>query len=398
MPSSFPSRDLTLQYESQSYQNLIQEYAPGGGDPNEYFLNGLGNVILSVPIASVGQSILTSDQVVPSASYSLFSEFSDSSSYALASTFSDSASLSTYSNFAGTASYAYTSSYELTLEISSSWASASISASYAETASISVSSSYAETASFPLVNVVYITSASYATLNPPTSNILYFVDRKDNNMTLTGHGTPVGSTTPQSLNQLYIDEDGPNYWLSNGLTNADWAAIGEECFIQVQNSTPDFGGDITMGDNPNLISINFPTMESVGSMIQISSCVNLITVSASVLSTIGYELNINSCPLLSSLTFPSFISCSGNINIFNCSGLTYFSTPNWVPIDGTSINLSGNALDASSIELILRRCVLAGVTTCTIDLSGGTNAGVASLTAQGQADVTTLGGQLTINS
>lgn len=47
----------------------------------------------------------------------------------------------------------------------------------------------------------------------------------DNNMTLFGHGTPVGSTTPQSLDQLYIDQDVPNYWISTGLTNTDWLEI-----------------------------------------------------------------------------------------------------------------------------------------------------------------------------
>jgi len=55
------------------------------------------------------------------------------------------------------------------------------------------------------------------------------------------------------------------------------------------------------------------------------------------------------------------------------------------------------ALSPTSVELILRRCILAGVTTCTIYLAGGTNAGTASLNAQGQADVATLGAQVTMN-
>ena len=68
-----------------------------------------------------------------------------------------------------------------------------------------------------------------------------------------------------------------------------------------------------------------------------------------------------------------------------------------MPTDG-GIQVFGNcALNTTSVELILRRCVLAGVTTCTINLSGGTNAGLSSLSAQGQADAATLGTQLTIN-
>jgi hypothetical protein len=62
--------------------------------------------------------------------------------------------------------------------------------------------------------------------------------------------------------------------------------------------------------------------------------------------------------------------------------------------------MSGCALNAASIENVLRRCVLAGVTTCTIDLSGGTNAGLASLSVQGQSDyaaLVTAGNTMSIN-
>ena len=111
MPSSFPEKDLTLQYESQSYQGLVQEYSPGGGDPNEYFLDGVGNVILSFPITSIGQSIFTTNQTASEADHSIlsdtasiagFSEFSDTASYALVSYFSDTAS---YVNQSLSASY-----------------------------------------------------------------------------------------------------------------------------------------------------------------------------------------------------------------------------------------------------------------------------------------------------
>jgi hypothetical protein len=87
----------------------------------------------------------------------------------------------------------------------------------------------------------------------------------------------------------------------------------------------------------------------------------------------------------------------GAFDANTCAALADVSIPLWVPTDGTTITFSNCALSATSVELILRRCVLAGVTTCTIDLSGGTNAGTASLSAQGQADVVTLGAQLTIN-
>jgi hypothetical protein len=116
MPTSFPSRDLTLQYISQSYQNVVQNYAPGGGDVNEYFLDGLGNVLLAVPSSSIDKVIITSDVT--------------SSMSVLTASFSNISALSYVSNvaiLADTALIAVNSDFS----ISSSWASSSLSASLA---------------------------------------------------------------------------------------------------------------------------------------------------------------------------------------------------------------------------------------------------------------------------
>lgn len=56
----FPSRDLTLQYISLSYQDVVQRYAVE--NTASYFLDGLGNVIAYIPSSSVGNAILTNDQ------------------------------------------------------------------------------------------------------------------------------------------------------------------------------------------------------------------------------------------------------------------------------------------------------------------------------------------------
>src|ERR1035437_1637143 len=118
MPTSFPSRDLTLQYISQSYQNVVQNYAPGGGDVNEYFLDGLGNVLLAVPSSSIDKVIITSDVT--------------SSMSVLTASFSNISALSYVSNvaiLADTALIAVNSDFS----ISSSWASSSLSSSWART-------------------------------------------------------------------------------------------------------------------------------------------------------------------------------------------------------------------------------------------------------------------------
>ena len=98
------------------------------------------------------------------------------------------------------------------------------------------------------------------------------------------------------------------------------------------------------------------------------------------------------------MNLEALVTVGDTFDLYNNSALASLNVPLWIPTNGTNIDFSSSALNAISIQQVLRRLVLAGVTTCTIDLSGGTNAGVASLNAQGQADVVTLGAQLTINA
>jgi hypothetical protein len=128
MPS-FPSQDLTNQYISESYQNVIQKYTPTGS--TYYLLNGYGDVIFSLASSSFGGQLVTTNQTVTQ---------SISASYATrtgTATFSDTASLAVEATFADTASLAATA-------ISASYApsSPSLSASYATSASLSATASY----------------------------------------------------------------------------------------------------------------------------------------------------------------------------------------------------------------------------------------------------------------
>ena len=184
MPSSFPSRDLSNQYISRSYQDVVQNYTPGSGDVNDYFLDGLGNVIASIPTGSIGQTLITSDitssMSVLSASYADISIISDVALIA------DTASVSVNSDFSISSSWAsqsLSSSYALTCSISfftivsqsifsitsASWASQSFSSSYSlisDTSSFtfsSVSSSYApEKATFLFTGSLYEITSSQA--------------------------------------------------------------------------------------------------------------------------------------------------------------------------------------------------------------------------------------------
>jgi hypothetical protein len=167
--------------------------------------------------------------------------------------------------------------------------------------------------------------------------------------------------------------------------------------VTMPNLTSDFG-DFGIGfvSCNNITSLSFPFLTTLASQLLVVVCPSLTSVGAPLLSSAG-SISLYSNPLLTSLVFPELVTVSNSMQIYSMASLTSFSAPNWVPTDGTTINFTGCALDATSVEAFLHQCVLAGVTTCTIDLSGGTNAGLTSLNAQGQADAATLGVQLTIN-
>ena len=143
-----------------------------------------------------------------------------------------SASFATFANFAATASYAFTSSYETEIEISSSWASESISASYSNVAAIanaisfvpvtsvsaswapsSISSSFATTTSY-IATASSAVTASYAlgipTIksgivggasfqgNPKTAPIIFTTPFPNNNYSVTVTGESSRTWTIQN--------------------------------------------------------------------------------------------------------------------------------------------------------------------------------------------------------
>lgn len=105
----------------------------------------------------------------------------------------------------------------------------------------------------------------------------------------------------------------------------------------------------------------------------------------------------SNCALLTTIDMSTLVSLHSGFLTQDCPALTSVLCGSWIPSGGIVYDFSGCALSITSVQLILRRMVLAGVTGAVIDLSGGTNAGKASLNAQGQADCVTLGIQLLIN-
>jgi len=150
----FPSRDLTLQYISTSYQSVVQTYAQGTAS---YFLDGMGYVLGFVPIASLGQQILTADQPVPfaiTASYAMngggsgiSASYATTASYAVTYSYANHVTIADRAYNADVADLAYTASYAMTTGpvISASHAN------FSDIALVSSRSINAATASFTLL-------------------------------------------------------------------------------------------------------------------------------------------------------------------------------------------------------------------------------------------------------
>lgn len=98
----FSSRDLSGQYISSSYQDVLQRYIDTASF--HYILDGYGTVVFGIPTASIGYDVVTSNitssMSVVSSSYSLISETSKQSDFSLQS-----------GNTLYTSSYAITSSH-----------------------------------------------------------------------------------------------------------------------------------------------------------------------------------------------------------------------------------------------------------------------------------------------
>ena len=99
----FPQRDLTSQYISTSYQDVVQRYDSGS---IQYFLDALGNVITGINSSSLGSILITSDitssMVVLSSSFAKTASFSNISNLSYVSNvalIAETASVSVMSDF-----------------------------------------------------------------------------------------------------------------------------------------------------------------------------------------------------------------------------------------------------------------------------------------------------------
>ena len=108
-----------------------------------------------------------------------------------------------------------------------------------------------------------------------------------------------------------------------------------------------------MDDCDSLLSLSLPNLTAV--------------------TTAGFTTS--NSDLLASLSLASGVAFSGGMGCGSCPNLTTLTLAGSTFADvGQTIDFNGDNLDTGSVDAVLARCNASGLTTATIDLSGGTNA------------------------
>jgi hypothetical protein len=140
-----------------------------------------------------------------------------------------------------------------------------------------------------------------------------------------------------------------------------------------------------------LPNISLPSLTAVGTDVFFDNT-SLQTISAPNLTSIGGGLFCDSSANLVSVDFQSLANVAGNVQLGNCPFLTTVDFSSLIMLNGKQYSFDQCALLAASVEQLLARGVASGITSGEIDLDSGTNAGLSSLSVQGQADYATLVG------
>jgi len=263
---------------------------------------------------------------------------------------------------------------------------------------------------------------------------------------LSGAGSPEGTVTPDFIGQFYVNTLMNPDWLfqSTGLTSADWipygrAASGSEgIFLNETSETRwdvintgaqsglNVGGSsfnsslvtfsapyltsvyagivfngltigqavVTVDGAPALTTVNMPALQTAPKLRITGSGVTSVTLTA--LTTVGtlasafcnFQL---ACPALTSIALPSLVTVRGGLAFNGSTNLVSVTLPVYLPSNGMDQNFLACALNQTTVDLILARCVAnAAYVSGTVTLNGGTNS---TPSAAGLADKATLVGR-----
>jgi hypothetical protein len=299
----FPERNLSNQYISKSYQDVVQQYITTSS--LEFILDGLGNCLFSIPSASLSQTIITSDVTasmsVASSSYSLtsvvssvatFADIADTASVCISSSNADTAS---YAKFAVTQSFTL---FSITSSISSSWASSSVSSSYATFAQtfpavLPTGSTQNITASWSNKSILSntSTSASYATFAQtfpavlPTGSTQNITSSWSNNSinAVSANNSNTSTTSSYSIFAQNIPSVLPTGSTQN--ITSSWALN-----LVGASSNLITGSTIPITSSVALVAISGGTQLATGSLVPITSSYSLISLNANSAITSSYSV------------------------------------------------------------------------------------------------------------
>jgi hypothetical protein len=173
--------------------------------------------------------------------------------------------------------------------------------------------------------------------------------------------------------------------------------------------------DLQIQSNTLMTSFSAALLTGIGGNFVISGCTGMTSVTLTNLAGVTGRTDFNGDTALTTLSLPAFGTANDEIDFYNCTALTSVSLPSLITlnatniftmrgdsctlltslsipqltnlIDGFTFDVSNCALNAASINQILARGVVAGVTTTTFTLNLGTNA---APSGQGVIDKATL--------
>jgi hypothetical protein len=257
--------------------------------------------------------------------------------------------------------------------------------------------------SFPtLVRTFGLNSFTATGLAALTSVSLPALKHADSNLNLSNNPnlTSVTLTALQDVgNSIFLATNA----LAGALSLPALKTVGTDLQFQNNNitsfSAPNLttiGGNLVGRSCPLLTSVTLTLLSSIGGggnpgALDFASSAALTALSFPALVNVGGDIIFSGSGLLTSVSFPSLTTLNpSNLNSFDggtCATLTTFSIPQLIFTDGFGIIFTGDALNAASVNLILRRGVVSGLSGSDFELAGGTNA---APSGQGVADKATL--------
>lgn len=208
---------------------------------------------------------------------------------------------------------------------------------------------------------------------------------------LSGIASPLNSVTPDFIGQVYVQSDG-TIWQAGSLLSSSWVVIAVDGLAWGPlSATADEMQDDDLNNNMFNGSTAY-TRLSFGNPVTINNGINMSGSPWEFLEyrnlvTLNGGFGGDGMLNLTELRFPNLVSIDSNVSVTGCPNLVTLHFPMLLPTNGVGLFFNDDALDAASVNHILARCVAAAVTTCTIDLSGGTNA---APTGQGIVDSAAL--------